>query len=108
MSSVLASEDATVSSKIEHAVETSAPATSEEPEAIVYPSGLKVVIIISALLLAVFLVALDQTIVATAIPKITDRFKSVSDIGWYGSVWVLSALSLIAMWRLIKISRHIS
>jgi hypothetical protein len=53
---------------------------------IVYPTGLKRVVIISALLLAVLLVALDQTIVATAIPKITDRFNSVSDIGWYGSV----------------------
>lgn len=27
----------------------------------------------------------DQTIVANAIPKITDEFSSVSDIGWYGS-----------------------
>ena len=92
MSSVMASVDTTTSSKTEHAVE-STPATSEEPETIVYPTGLKVIIILCALFLAVFLVALDQTIIATAIPKITDRFKSVSDIGWYGSVWVLAALS---------------
>jgi hypothetical protein len=43
-------------------------------------------VIIVALCLAVFLVALDQTIIATAIPRITDHFHSVQDIGWYGSV----------------------
>ena len=55
-------------------------------DAIEYPTGIKLAVIITALCLAVFLVALDQTIIATAIPKITDRFKSVQDIGWYGSV----------------------
>jgi MFS family permease len=43
-------------------------------------------VIIVALWLAVLLVALDQTIIATAIPRITDHFNSVQDIGWYGSV----------------------
>jgi hypothetical protein len=47
-----------------------------------YPQGPKLVIIIAALCLAVFLVALDQTIISTAIPKITDTFHSVDDIGW--------------------------
>jgi hypothetical protein len=57
---------------------------SEDPTE--YPTGLTLVMIILALYLAVFLVALDRTIVATAIPRITDRFHSVQDIGWYGSV----------------------
>lgn len=52
---------------------------SSEPQ---YPEGLKIVSIILALCLAVFLVALDQTIISTAIPKITDHFKSTEDIGW--------------------------
>jgi hypothetical protein len=47
-----------------------------------YPHGIKLVTLIIALCLAVFLVALDQTIIATAIPRITDRFRSVDDIGW--------------------------
>lgn len=59
-----------------------------------YPTGLKLVTLIIALCLAVFLVALDQTIIATAIPKITDRFNSISDIGWYGSAYFLTATSL--------------
>jgi hypothetical protein len=28
---------------------------------------------------------LDNSIIATAIPKITDQFHSLEDVGWYGS-----------------------
>lgn len=59
-----------------------------------YPHGLKLYLLIAALCLAIFLVALDQTIIATAIPKITDRFNSISDIGWYGSAYFLTSTAL--------------
>lgn len=42
---------------------------------------------------ALFLVALDRTILATAIPRITDEFKSLGDIGWYGSAYMLATAS---------------
>ncbi|KAE8421401.1 MFS transporter [Aspergillus pseudocaelatus] len=58
-----------------------------------YPSGLKVALVFWALCLTVFLVALDQTIIATAIPTITSQFHSVEDIGWYGSVFLLTNCS---------------
>ncbi|KUL83867.1 hypothetical protein ZTR_06584 [Talaromyces verruculosus] len=50
-----------------------------------YPSGPKLFLIILALCLSVFLMALDNSIIATAIPKITDQFNSLDDVGWYGS-----------------------
>jgi MFS family permease len=59
-----------------------------------YPHGFRLIVIIIAVCLAVFLVALDQTIVATAIPRITDQFQSVLDIGWYGSAYFVTATSL--------------
>jgi EmrB/QacA subfamily drug resistance transporter len=59
-----------------------------------YPSGMKLAIIISALALAVFLMALDNTIIATAIPRITDQFKSLNDVGWYGSAYLLTTCAL--------------
>jgi hypothetical protein len=65
-----------------------------DDEDIEYPHGLKLAIILTALCLAVFLVALDQTIIATAIPKITDHFNSIQDIGWYGSSYLLTATAL--------------
>ncbi|KAJ5337286.1 uncharacterized protein N7506_005308 [Penicillium brevicompactum] len=50
----------------------------------------EMVFIFVALCLTVFLVALDQTIIATAIPTITSEFNSVEDIGWYGSAFLLT------------------
>lgn len=63
-------------------------------EDIVYPSGFKFGLIITAICLVVFLVALDQTIIATAIPKITDQFNSINDVGWYGSAYLLTTAGL--------------
>uniref|UniRef100_A0A093V1Z8 Putative HC-toxin efflux carrier TOXA n=1 Tax=Talaromyces marneffei PM1 TaxID=1077442 RepID=A0A093V1Z8_TALMA len=63
-------------------------------EKVVYPSALKASIIVSGLFLASFLVALDQTIISTAIPKITDQFQSVTDVGWYGSAYFLTSTGL--------------
>ncbi|KAK0125395.1 hypothetical protein ONS95_000587 [Cadophora gregata] len=74
--------------------EKEAQAKKDAEEDLQYPHGLKLWIILGALCLAVFLVALDQTIISTAIPKITDRFKSIQDIGWYGSSYLLTATAL--------------
>lgn len=41
--------------------------------------------------LALFLVAIDRTILTTAIPRITDEFDSLGDIGWYGSAYMLAS-----------------
>ncbi|CZT04106.1 related to aflatoxin efflux pump AFLT [Rhynchosporium agropyri] len=69
-------------------------AKKDEEEDLQYPHGVQLWAILSALCLAVFLVALDQTIISTAIPKITDRFQSIRDIGWYGSSYLLTATAL--------------
>lgn len=45
-----------------------------------YPPLWKTMAIISGLFMGVFLVALDQTIIGTAIPKITDEFKTIQVI----------------------------
>ena len=53
--------------------------------------------------LSLFLVALDRTIVTTAIPRITDEFHSLGDIGWYGSAYMLtSASSQLVFGRIFK------
>jgi hypothetical protein len=55
-----------------------------------YPSGFKLALIIIGLELAILCVALDNTIIATAIPKITDEFEALNDVGWYGSTYLLT------------------
>lgn len=59
-----------------------------------YPHGLKLALVTLSLCLAVLLVALDNTIIATAIPKITDQFNSLGDVGWYGSSYLLTTCAL--------------
>ncbi|KAK3316233.1 major facilitator superfamily domain-containing protein [Apodospora peruviana] len=60
----------------------------------IYPHGLKLILIIVSLCMAVFLVALDQTIIAPALGAITGEFLSVRDIGWYGAAYLLSTTAL--------------
>ncbi|KAK3620774.1 hypothetical protein LTR56_023186 [Elasticomyces elasticus] len=58
-----------------------------------YPKATELILITFALCLSVFCVALDNTIIATAIPRATDQFKSINDIGWYGSAYLLTTCS---------------
>ncbi|QIW97727.1 hypothetical protein AMS68_003245 [Peltaster fructicola] len=55
-----------------------------------FPRGAKLVVILTALGLVNLLVSIDQSIVSTAIPKITDEFHDIAAIGWYGSAYLLS------------------
>ncbi|KAL3460667.1 MFS general substrate transporter [Aspergillus heterothallicus] len=70
--------------KIEHADE----------EDYQYPKSWKLYLISIGLCLAVFCLALDNTILTTAIPKITDDFNSLGDVGWYGSAYFLTTCAL--------------
>ncbi|KAJ6009432.1 hypothetical protein N7522_004448 [Penicillium canescens] len=81
------SQQLTSDKNVERMRETFGPGTPK------YPSGIKLTFIFVALCLTVFLVALDQTIIATAIPTITSQFHSVEDIGWYGSAFLLTTCS---------------
>ncbi|EPE30561.1 MFS general substrate transporter [Glarea lozoyensis ATCC 20868] len=53
-------------------------------------STVKVSLVLLAVLTSMFLVALDRTIITTAIPAMTDEFDSFPDIGWYGSSYLLT------------------
>ncbi|KAL8650653.1 MAG: hypothetical protein Q9210_003700 [Variospora velana] len=63
-----------------------------------YPKGIRLAGIIIALIISIFLVALDMTIVATAIPRITDQFHSLDQVGWYGSAFFLTLAAFQSTW----------
>jgi MFS family permease len=83
----------------------------EDAEKNYKPKTIKFWIPLIGMYLAIFLVALvslvnhecacphtkefsyhqDRTIIAVAIPKITDDFDSIKDIGWYGTAYMLTA-----------------
>ncbi|KAH7148985.1 major facilitator superfamily domain-containing protein, partial [Dactylonectria estremocensis] len=72
----------------------SGPPQTDTPEKdkvdLEYPNIYKRAIIMISLYLAMFLIILDGSIIATAIPRITDDFHSIGDIGWYGSAYLLT------------------
>lgn len=82
-SGVVSPSDPIPNEKEGQEVAGNAPATedaTEEEDLSVYPKGITLVLIIISLCMAVFLVALDQTIIAPALGAITAHYKSVKDI----------------------------
>ncbi|KAH0427891.1 MFS multidrug transporter [Colletotrichum camelliae] len=59
-----------------------------------YISGYKLYAALFGIMSVFFLVLLDFSITATAIPYITSDFHRLQDIGWYGSAYVLSSAAL--------------
>ncbi|QIX01703.1 hypothetical protein AMS68_007220 [Peltaster fructicola] len=61
---------------------------------VVYPSTPRLIALCCGLAMIVFTVALDNTIIATAIPKITTTFNAVDDVGWYGASYLVTTTAL--------------
>ncbi|KAL9039642.1 MAG: hypothetical protein Q9214_004794, partial [Letrouitia sp. 1 TL-2023] len=76
-------------------LEQQTPINQDEVE---YPNGFRLAGILLALILSVFLVSLDLTIIATAIPRITDQFHSLDQVGWYGAAFFLTVASFQGTW----------
>lgn len=68
--------------------------TEEAEDESKYLSGLRLWVLSLGLCLTTFVIALDNTIIATAIPEITTVFNSLEDVGWYGSSYLLTTCSL--------------
>jgi len=62
----------------------------DEDDGVEYPQAMKLVLITIALCLSVFCMAIDNTIIAVAIPRISDQFGAINDVGWYGSAYLLT------------------
>jgi hypothetical protein len=56
--------------------------------------GMPLLLVITGLAIAIFLMSLDSSIIATAIPRITTQFNSTGDIAWYGSAYSFSMCAL--------------
>lgn len=63
-----------------------------------FPTGLKLFVVMTLCCLAVFIQALDNNVVSTAIPTITSEFNSLDDVGWYGSAYFLTTCACQLLW----------
>ncbi|TGO33704.1 hypothetical protein BHYA_0231g00160 [Botrytis hyacinthi] len=85
--------------KTEKIGEVVAPPEPQELDAeIVYPGTLALTILTIGLCLSVLLISLDRTIITTAIPYISGEFHSYTDVGWYGSAYLLTACAFQPMY----------
>ncbi|KAK1989231.1 major facilitator superfamily transporter [Colletotrichum cereale] len=78
--------------------EENGPTQSTETSEAIYPTGVRLTFVVVALVLSIFLVALDMTIVATAIPKITDEFRGLDQVAWYGSAFFMCVAAFQSTW----------
>ncbi|KAF7904714.1 hypothetical protein EAF00_002048 [Botryotinia globosa] len=56
-----------------------------------YPGLGKLIVTMLSLYLITMIVALDRTILSTAIPAITNEFNTLEDIGWYASAYLVTS-----------------
>ncbi|RJE18775.1 Major Facilitator Superfamily [Aspergillus sclerotialis] len=63
-----------------------------------FASGGRLAVIILAILFTMFLVALDRTIIATAVPTIANEFQALNDISWYAGAYLLTSCGTQLSW----------
>jgi len=79
---------------VDNATDEKKKAEDEPEDESKYLTGMKLALLTLGLALSTFVIALDNTIIATAIPRITTVFDSLNDVGWYGSSYLLTTTSL--------------
>lgn len=74
-------------------VDRSDPDPNALPEGVQYPTGVKFWLLMFNLAAVIILGSIDMSIVATAVPRITDHFHTVADVGWYSIAFRLCQCS---------------
>ncbi|KAF4459867.1 Major facilitator superfamily domain general substrate transporter [Fusarium albosuccineum] len=89
--------------KSDKAIVESGPDTRPESETSLnsdeaFVSGGKLALILAALYSTMFLVALDRTIIGTAVPRISSEFHALGDISWYASAYLITSSATQLLW----------
>ncbi|KAK3385784.1 putative MFS multidrug transporter [Podospora didyma] len=88
------SDDANTTNLPEKAVDAAPSNDEPEEEQHEYISGFRLAAVMGSITLCGFLMLLDMSILATAIPRITTEFHSLDDVGWYGAAYNLASAAL--------------
>jgi EmrB/QacA subfamily drug resistance transporter len=76
---------------------SSATATADNPD-VVEEHGERLLVIYAALMLAMLLAALDQTIVSTALPTIVNDLGGLSHLSWVVTAYILASTATTQVW----------
>ncbi|CAI7574023.1 unnamed protein product [Penicillium glandicola] len=63
-----------------------------------YATGVRLILIMFTTFVSTILVSLEIGIIATAIPGITNDFRKLNDVGWYGCATFILAASTSPLW----------
>ena len=72
-----------------------------------YSSGWMLAVSIASLWLGCLLVAIDNTVIAVAVPRISTVFNALNDVGWFGSAYLLTVTALQPTFGLLYKYFHI-
>ncbi|KAI0154640.1 MFS general substrate transporter [Xylariaceae sp. FL1272] len=75
----------------------SQPESKQQPPQTGTVAGFKLAFLLGSLTIASILIFIDTSIISTAIPKITDEFHSLPDVGWYGSAYQLGSAVFVPL-----------
>jgi EmrB/QacA subfamily drug resistance transporter len=85
---------------------TTEPATAggaaPEPSAPNYLSHKQILVILGGLMAGMFLAALDQSIVGTALPQIVSEFNSLDKLSWVVTAYLLTSTASTPLWGKIS------
>src|SRR5258708_24196066 len=85
---------------------TPEPATTAGPspaqDAPSYLSHRQILVILGGLMAGMFLAALDQSIVGTALPQIVSEFNSLDKLSWVVTAYLLTSTASTPLW--VKLS----
>ncbi|MDX6248063.1 MAG: hypothetical protein QOF10_1423 [Kribbellaceae bacterium] len=87
---------------------TTEPATAggaspaPEPNAPNYLSHKQILVILGGLMAGMFLAALDQSIVGTALPRIVSEFNSLDKLSWVVTAYLLTSTASTPLWGKIS------
>ncbi|OAL55788.1 hypothetical protein IQ07DRAFT_498789 [Pyrenochaeta sp. DS3sAY3a] len=84
--------------QVEAAHTGGSPAVNVQEEERPQRSKVKIALIMFSLAVAVLLVALDITIVTTALPTISEEFRSASGYTWVGSAYLIAQSAATPIW----------
>ena len=77
--------------------ESAVTATADNPGT-VEEHGERLLVIYAALMLAMLLAALDQTIVSTALPTIASDLGGLSHLSWVVTAYILASTATTQVW----------
>ena len=78
------------------------PASSPVAPATGYLEGRRLTVVLSALMLTMFLASLDQTIVSTALPRITSELGGLNQLTWVVTAYLLASTASTPIWGKIS------